>query len=334
MVEVRGSDGVRRGKGRPSARSLLSIFGLINVGRLAYQAEGVDGLHPADAAFNLPDEMYSHGVREWVAEHVARESYDAVVHDIAKQIGTRVHKRQVEQLAIRSAMDFEAFYATRTVKAEKTSALMVLTFDGAGLIMLHEALRPETQKAAEKAAQEPDSPKTARHGRRNRKRMAEVAAVYTIAPFARSVMDVVRDLRPLRDVEGLTPRPRPTPDGRVLVAGHRGSNLFPPGDSAVARFNANGSPDTTFGAGGRVVVDVRSTYDGMEAMVLQSDGKIVLAGASARPTTLGDVSAIRLGADGSLDPSFGVAGKAVHAIGTAVSSGANAVWLDSAGRMV
>ncbi len=132
LVEVRGSDGGRRGKLRASAGSLLSIFGLIDVGRLAYQAEGVEGLHPADAAFNLPDELYSHGVREWVAEHVARESSDAVVHDLTKQIGTPVHKRQGEERAIRAAADFEAFHATRTVKAEKTTGLQVLTFDGAG----------------------------------------------------------------------------------------------------------------------------------------------------------------------------------------------------------
>jgi uncharacterized delta-60 repeat protein len=102
---------------------------------------------------------------------------------------------------------------------------------------------------------------------------------------------------------------------------------IPPRDHAVARFNANGSLDTTFGAGGRVKFDVRSTDDRAREMLVQSDGKIVLVGSSQRPGLAGgfDTVVSRLNTDGSLDPSFGAAGKVVIALSNSSSAGAVAV---------
>lgn len=205
-VEARGSDGIVRSFRRPSGRPLGSIFGSVVVLRLAYQSRGVVGLHPMDAALNLPDELYSHGVRRLVAEGAARCSYDEVVECVGETIGTPVHKRQVEELAIRAARDFEAFYETRTVGAEDTDDLLVLSFDGKGIIMRPDDLRPATRKAAEQATRKLTTRLT-KGEKRNRKRMAEVAAIYSVAPFARAPEDVIHDLKPARDAA--TPRPRP-----------------------------------------------------------------------------------------------------------------------------
>lgn len=205
-VEACGTDGVVRSFRRLSSRPLGSIFGSVVALRLAYQAPGVAGLHPMDAALNLPDELYSHGVRRLVAEGAARCSYDEVIESVAETIGTTVHKRQIEQLAIRAAQDFEAFYATRTVEAEGTDHLLVLTFDGKGIIMRPEDLRPATRKAAAQATRKLTTRLT-KGEKRNRKRMAEVAAIYSMAPSARTPMDVLHDLKPVRDV--VIPRPRP-----------------------------------------------------------------------------------------------------------------------------
>jgi hypothetical protein len=205
-VEARGSDGVVRSFRRDSHRPLGTIFGSVAVLRLAYQAPGVAGLHPMDAALNLPDELHSHGVRRLVAEAAARCSYDEVIDSVATATGTTVHKRQVEELAIRAAQDFEAFYATRTVEAEDTEDLLVLTFDGKGIIMRPDDLRPATRKAAAQATRKLTTRLT-KGEKRNRKRMAEVAAIYSIAPFPRTPADVLHDLKPARDVA--VPRPRP-----------------------------------------------------------------------------------------------------------------------------
>lgn len=206
VVKVQGADGVVRGTCRDSGRPLRSVFGAVSVARLAYQAPGVDGLHPMDAALNLPVELYSHGVRRCVAEQLARCSYEEVVEHVSAKTGAPVHRRQLEELAIRAARDFEAFYATRTVEGEMTDDLLVLTFDAKGIIMRHEDLRPATRKAAASTTRKLETRLT-KGEKRNRKRMAEVSAIYTVAPFPRTTTDVVHDLRPVHAVPLRRPRP-------------------------------------------------------------------------------------------------------------------------------
>lgn len=204
-VEVRGADGTRRGTRRLSKRGLLSVVGEVVVPRIAYQAEGVEGLHPADAALNLPEELYSFGVRRIVAEAASKESFDEVVATTEARIGTAVPKRQAEDLVIRAAQDFDRFYATREMEVEQTKALLVFGFDGKGVVMLHEHLREATKKAAKKAEHKLQT-RLCRGEKANRKRMAEVATVYSVEPFVRTPMDLMH--KPANDA-AKEARPRP-----------------------------------------------------------------------------------------------------------------------------
>jgi hypothetical protein len=149
-VDVHGADGVRRTTHRQWTRRLLTIVGMVEVKRRAYEAEGVDTLFPADAALNLPDDLYSFGVRRLVAEEACKISFDGVVEQTNKTLGVAVPKRQVEELTVRAARDFTAFYATRAVAAENTTALLVFGFNGKGVVMRHADLREGTKKAAER----------------------------------------------------------------------------------------------------------------------------------------------------------------------------------------
>jgi hypothetical protein len=207
-VEVRGSDGVRRPHLRASGRPLLTVFGPVDVARLAYQAPGVEGLHPMDAELNLPEELYSHGLRRRAAEVVARCSYDEVVHDLAATTGAAVPKRQVEEMAIRAAKDFEAFYSACTSEPEPSNdnALVVMAFDGKGIAMRPRDLRAATQKAAANSTHKLQT-RLSQGEKRNRKRMAEVAVIYTVEPFPRTAADILHDLKPVRDVSKKRPRP-------------------------------------------------------------------------------------------------------------------------------
>lgn len=94
------------------------------------------------------------------------------------------------------------------------------------------------------------------------------------------------------------------PDGKVVAAGRSGEHF------AVVRYNANGAPDTTFGSGGMVITTIsKNSYDFIEAMVLQSDGKIVVAGETTPSRTSNrDVALVRYNANGALDASFGTGG--------------------------
>jgi uncharacterized delta-60 repeat protein len=91
-------------------------------------------------------------------------------------------------------------------------------------------------------------------------------------------------------------------DGKILVAGGGATSKgFP--EVAVARFNTNGSPDSTFGTGGVVTTTQDDVTGGAFAMALQPDGKIVVA-------TTGDLDllVIRYNINGSLDNTFGTGG--------------------------
>lgn len=196
-AEVTGADGVRRTTRRMSSRPLLTLVGKVDVIRTAYQARDVDGLHPLDATLNLPTELYSHGVRRLVAERSAQSSFDEVVALLAKHTGAPVAKRQVEELAVRAALDFADFYAAARSNAEPeaTEALLVLTFDGKGIVVRPEDLRAATQAAA-KQAKRKLSTRLTKGEKRNRKRMAQVAAVYSVDSWVRTPMDVLHGLRP------------------------------------------------------------------------------------------------------------------------------------------
>src|SRR5262249_5396990 len=112
-VSVRGADGVLRTTVRASSRPLTTLVGEADVPRSAYQARDVGGLHPMYASLNLAPAQYSHGVERFVAEQAAIMSFDDVRHALLRQTGARVAKRQVEELAVCAAEDFDTFYAER-----------------------------------------------------------------------------------------------------------------------------------------------------------------------------------------------------------------------------
>jgi uncharacterized delta-60 repeat protein len=89
------------------------------------------------------------------------------------------------------------------------------------------------------------------------------------------------------------------PDGKLLVAGPANANLA---DVAVARYDAAGALDPTFGSGGTTVVAGAI----VSALAIQGDGKILLAGYFV-DGDFGGFGVARLLADGTLDPTFGSA---------------------------
>jgi uncharacterized delta-60 repeat protein len=114
------------------------------------------------------------------------------------------------------------------------------------------------------------------------------------------------------------------PDRKIVVAGTTSTSQM-----AITRLNPNGSLDAAFGTNGTTTVDFGSIDDFANAAVLQPDGKIVVCGYSQGDE---DIAVVRLDPDGSLDPSFGSAGKATAGFGVATFG--NAVALQANGRIV
>ncbi len=189
--DVRGEDGVvrtRAEKGR--ARPLVTRFGQVSVSRIAYRSPGRSNVHPLDAALNLPGEKHSHGLRKLTAIEAARGSIDAAGAAITRATGVRVGKRQLEEMVRRAAAHVEAFYVSRVIKPAPDGHPLVLTFDGKGIVMLPEALRPATAKAAA-AAEGKLATRLSPGEKHGRKRMAELACVYDAVPVPRAPGDII-----------------------------------------------------------------------------------------------------------------------------------------------
>jgi hypothetical protein len=202
---VRDTAGAKLTPTPAHTRSVETIFGTVEVTRTGYGGEGTPSLHPLDGALNLPPEKYSLEVRRRVAIEAAKGAFNEGVKTLEEFTGAHVPKRQFEELVIRAAQDFEAFYADRQQRAgadPHTAPVLVLTVDGKGVVMRPEDLREATQRAAAKRAET----FTARLGRRGRrlhaKRMASVAAIYTVERFVRTPVEIL----PLSE----EPREKPT----------------------------------------------------------------------------------------------------------------------------
>ena len=102
-------------------------------------------------------------------------------------------------------------------------------------------------------------------------------------------------------------------NGKIVIAGCTNNGLN--NDFALARYNADGSLDTSFGTGGKVSTPFGSSFDIANSVALQTDGKIVAAGFSRNPANE-DFALARYNTDGSLDPSFGTGGKVTTQFGT------------------
>ena len=97
-------------------------------------------------------------------------------------------------------------------------------------------------------------------------------------------------------------------NGKLVVAGATNSTneLVGTGKATFARFNANGSLDTSFGSGGSVLVDFGGELQSRaESLAQQANGMLVAVG-TVRVSSLdsSDMGLMRLTADGMLDPLF------------------------------
>jgi len=116
-------------------------------------------------------------------------------------------------------------------------------------------------------------------------------------------------------------------DGKILVAG-TASDWGENRDLALARFNSNGTLDSSFGI---VTTDFGEEEEG-KAILIQKDGRIMLAGTISNATD-SRFLLVRYNADGSLDSSFGSGGKLVNDI-TLASEGVESANLQVDGKLL
>lgn len=99
------------------------------------------------------------------------------------------------------------------------------------------------------------------------------------------------------------------PDGKIVVVGSDGNSML-----FIARFNPNGTLDTSFDTDGRIAT---SAYNIFQAeLARQSDGKIIITGYS---TPQGTVKLVRFNPNGTPDANFGMGGILTTTFTTGVS---------------
>ncbi len=120
------------------------------------------------------------------------------------------------------------------------------------------------------------------------------------------------------------------PDGKMVLTGYydNSGNI----DMFALRLNYDGTTDGTFGSGtGLVSIPIGTKEDYAQAIALQTDGKIVLAGKAVIGSGT-DIAVVRLNADGSLDVTFSADGKVTLNVNG--NDSGNAVAIQSDGAIV
>jgi uncharacterized delta-60 repeat protein len=121
-------------------------------------------------------------------------------------------------------------------------------------------------------------------------------------------------------------------DGKIVI-GCLGGNPF---DFIILRLNANGTVDTSFDTDGRAAMSLTAGEDRLQAIEIQTDGKIVAAGQTPG-VVFGDsrIGVARFNTDGSPDLTFGSGGFTVANSGNLnINLNVQALALQSDGRIV
>jgi uncharacterized delta-60 repeat protein len=123
-------------------------------------------------------------------------------------------------------------------------------------------------------------------------------------------------------------------DGKIVAVGNTQVDSFNHVFSiAVSRYTSNGLLDTSFGGTGKVVTQVAGGESRADAVVIQTDGRIVIGGYGQVGTST-NFALLRLLPNGSLDSSFGSFGRVTTDFGPTNSSYGNALALQPDGKII
>lgn len=120
------------------------------------------------------------------------------------------------------------------------------------------------------------------------------------------------------------------PDGQIVAAGR--ARISGDYDFAVARYNADGSPDTSFSGDGKTSIGFGADEVSWD-VALQADGKLVLVGGEIGNPVDGDFEVARLNPDGTPDTTFGNDGEVKTGLGSFWEA-ATAVAVQPDGKIV
>src|SRR5438445_80384 len=157
-------------------RGVVSIFGRVRGGRMAYRSTREANLYPADARWVLPQDPCSLGMRALVAYHLAEGGYGQAREVIAARTGVTVGRAQLAGIAQDLAGWVDEFHDQRAFGADTDlpgSDVIMMQADGKGI-----AVRPEHRASGTDAAHP------------GIKKMAGIVAVADFTPAVRDPGDI------------------------------------------------------------------------------------------------------------------------------------------------
>lgn len=191
---------------RMHARHIITIFGWVKVNRMGYRVKEEQSFHPLDQKLKLPMRIYSYEIQRRLVRHAVQGPFDEAVNSVKEQTGISIPKRSAEEIMIDAAVDFEAFYSTREVKAEgQEGAILVGSIDGKGIPMIKSEL-------AEKVIRRKKGQKA------QKKRMATVGTVFFHHPRVRTPEEVVESLFREKSVKANQLKKQKPQDKRVWAS--------------------------------------------------------------------------------------------------------------------
>ncbi len=121
-------------------------------------------------------------------------------------------------------------------------------------------------------------------------------------------------------------------DGKIVVGGYSTNSTLTNLDFALARFNSNGTLDTSFDLDGKLSRTFGSGDDVITSLAIQANGKIVVGGYTNNGANT-DFALARFNADGSFDTTFDTDGRVTTARGN-WDDYINSVVLQADGKIV
>ena len=182
-VEVaEGGETVSHTHRRLQVCSESTLFGDVQIERMAYHHPGEESIRPLDEQMQLPARSFSYPVQHMLVRQVVRGPFDEAIDTVNQFTGLNISKHTAETITQDAATDFDGFYSQRTLKPpEETGSIVVGTVDGKGVPMVKE----ERAKPVVRLG---------RGEKANKKKMATVAAVYTTEPRVRTPDEVLDSL--------------------------------------------------------------------------------------------------------------------------------------------
>jgi uncharacterized delta-60 repeat protein len=119
-------------------------------------------------------------------------------------------------------------------------------------------------------------------------------------------------------------------DDKIVVAGY--AKTSGNDDLAIARYNLDGSFDTSFSGDGKLTMPIGSSNEAAAAVIQQADGKLVMGGYSYNAGNV-HFALVRLNTDGAMDTTFSSDGKLVTSV-SALNDQAFSVIQQSDGKLV